>query len=293
MKFSNTKPEGIVVGSHEEGIAILRYFASQVFGSHSWALLTLDESSGEYSYHTRITEPCYGGLRSYGSLSKNRPEDYWPSDLRGWPFPPNGKPIALAVPLRYYNTPYNKVSIEEWNTYISFVIDREFSPWKLIMKNVELVEGRSFLFHDLAIDPTILVNFLMYFRYVTNHLVLNFVNMLKYLKISMGEGDKRKAFYLSTFARPDSSSSNGEMLEVYNTSPIFGDPKRIIGGNPRILTEGSFGDRYDYNRPEVEIIFYNDTDQKELDNPIRLFFGKNARRETRQILDILEKALTS
>lgn len=288
--FANTKPEGIVVGSHEEGIAILRDFASQIFGSHSWALLTLDESSGEYSYHTRITEPCYGGLRSYGSLSKNRPGDYWPSDLHGWPFPPNGKPIALAVPIRYYNTPYNKVSVEEWNTYISFVIDRELSPWKLIMKNVELIEGRSFLFHDLDIDPTILLNFLMYLRYVNNHLVLNFVNMLKYLDVL---GDKRKAFYLSAFSRPASNSSNGEMLKVYNTYLIYGNPKRIIEGNPRILTEGSFGDRYDYNRPEVERIFYDDTDQ-EWDNPIRFFFGKFVeRRETREILDILEKTLAS
>jgi len=165
------------------------------------------------------------------------------------------------------------------------------------MKNVELVEGRGFLFHDLDIDPTILVNFLMYLRYaatVDNHLVLNFVSMLEYLRISVGEGDKRKAFYLSHFARPASSSSNCEMLEVYGACPIYGDPKRIIEGNPRILTEGSFGDRYDYNRPEVERIFYNDTGQKELDNPIRFFFDKYVeRRATREILDILEKALTS
>ena len=288
MKFTNTRPEGIVVGSHEEGITILRDFASRVFDYHAWALLTIDEDTGMYSYHTRVNEPCYGGLRSYGSLSKNRPNDPWPYDLHDCPFPPLGKPVALAVPVRYYRKPYSKVSTEEWNTFVSFVVNPELSPWKLIMKDVELVEGRSFLFINLDIDPTILVNFLMWMRNTSHGAVVSFNSF----RGKFPDVDVRKLFYLACsftlkddFLRFDDYSDNC-------MSPIYGNLSRIINGNPLILTEGSFANRYDYNRPEVERVFYNNNNNHDPTNPYKYFFNKGLyHRDIKEVFEVFDEIL--
>lgn len=237
---------GVIV-SHEEGWDRLNAFPnSRAFsGQYNYAML-FELEDGTYNYVERISMPCWGALREYETGS--RPKDMWPLDLRAAHhiFPKEGKPVGVSAILTHTHlgakaSPYS-TSIDEWNEYLSFVLDPEASPWRKALKNITTTLAKNgqingIVFNDTNIDPNMMVSLLR-----VNASSLNRAKNFVKLKVDYPDAP------LAVLYLKASNMSN------YHLVPLI-DIKAWATGEPVVEMEGTFYDRTSYNRPKIESVF--------------------------------------
>jgi hypothetical protein len=229
----------VAVASIAAGLAHLTNFALTQDGSrYTWAVLM--ETGDKYTIHERHSNPCYGEMRPYATgPAKNGPYEpklfpveqrkvHKPGDLF-WPFP-EGTPIALAVPL--YGEDF------EW------LFNAEISPWRSVLKDVELVYKadtlRGIVIKDTNVDPTVMVNL---FRTRMNHYCYNYIK----------SQDTKYGMEIDRIV--DCLIPHGS----FKTCGVFGfepDIDLILSGKPNDLSDGgTFKQRYAYNRPKQDYLW--------------------------------------
>ena len=203
-------------------------------------VLGMQTDDGKYQVWRRPNQPCQGGeMRKYGIThdDSTRPLDRRPGDLTH-PFP-DGKPIAVGSKLEYAYKSFEH-QVHPLSVYRR-AYGVEDNVEKVMNKKGDKVHGLLIRNADL-VDPTILVHM---FRDARNW---------------GGEYDglsPQAAFLLrransygicwSTTINPDNEHS-----------AAFFNAKAIGKGGVEAasdLTGGSLGNRFDYNRPEIEFAF--------------------------------------
>jgi hypothetical protein len=236
-------------------MATFAHYLENTSSAYTWAILV--EHEGSFNVHERYNQPCYGEMRPYATGSDGNgpfepdllPEDarkvYKPTDLFA-PFP-QGKPLMLSVPLPgNYNTRNNN----SWTELAETVLfNSEVSPWKNILKDVEIVYTENkivtgLVFHNMEIEPTLAVNL---FRKVKSS---------GYVDKSIYRIDKTLTLYEAYIL--------SSLFTVYEGTIRFGgthalgsdvDLSNVVNGTPNDYTKGTFAQRYAYNRPKQEYLF--------------------------------------
>lgn len=244
--------------TYEAGLELIRKFAHVLensYASYTWAVL-MEEEDGTYSYWERHNNPCYGEMRPYaiGYLSNGpyikdlMPESqrkvHKPGDLF-WPFPLTGKPVLLAVPFGPKYKAYSDL-LED------VILNAEISPWRNVLKGFEVVRNKDgtisgLVITDTNIEPTVMVNM---FRKIKND-----VNINQYISVREKYPDlsKLEAFVFSQIY-VNTKVVNSEYGSVFGMNYSI---KRILNGDTTDQTGGTFYQRYAYDRPKVDWIFYD------------------------------------
>lgn len=230
------------VGSIEEGHALLRDFILPLTnGGHNYAFL-MERPDGTLEVEMRHGRPCWGETRRYKEKS-NRPFDKWPSDL---PTPIGiGSPIAAAMPLNLYGNTNSDV-IE---TGLDITTSEE-SPYRTLFKDYELIRSDKnsvgYVFKDTGYDSTVQASMFMNLR---NYLVSAHA-FLKDLK------DVSPALRFVIMTERAMFSQSGAYSDGWTSSvhPCW-SMKRVIEGNPVGLSNGTWRDQKDYNRPFIHYLF--------------------------------------
>lgn len=223
---------------------------------------------GVLTMHERWNQPCYGEMRPYGVTHKDMiPEDQKkvrkPGDLTT-PFPDKGNPVLAFLALSRNFTGYGEKERNAWKDFLNVVLDQETSPWRIVLKDIEVVTGNhgvpvGIIFPDTHIPPTVLINLWMYIRNRTDC-------MEAWALLRDTYPDKDKNVLLLMFT--------GLMLTTYD--PMTGkayDDKRLLfnwygdyylaqnlavqnflNGTPKV-DEPTFYERGAYNRPELHLVF--------------------------------------
>lgn len=251
MAINTTGKTGV---SYEEGIQHLRAFPlNKGYEPGYYYALLMEEEDGTYTIVHRTGMPCWGALREYEKGT--RPNDPWPEDLMSEYeiFPETGKPVAMAACLArmqagipnlpsWVSSAYSP-TIDQWNTFIEFAFNKDISPWRKALNNVELIKNEDgaywgAVFLDTNVDPTIMVN-LLRCNALSTALAKNFAQT-----VADNPGVDMRLCYLA---------SKG--IDAYNMSGRI-VPERWWHGEPLDLSDGgTFYERYSYNRPENEYLF--------------------------------------
>jgi len=198
-----------------------------------YAMLFIEEDG--YHVHERTSQPCYGEMRAYGEKSINRPNDPRPTDLHT-PFPEKGNPIGAVS--YHARLPQNDATLFALNLHCN----PEISAYRDVASGgveVILAENHVNVFVKTSdFDATQLVAFFRKTR---------MANTAMYQLHQMGVGDKEA--YCLGFG--GSVGGNQFHLNCY-TSVL--DLWRIYNQQPNNLTEGTWYNRYDYNRPHIDFI---------------------------------------
>jgi len=230
--------EGVTAESYEHGIQHLYDFGNRKgMAGYNYAFLMLEED-GSHTIVERLLMPCWGAMREYGCGT--RPDDYWPNDLREphHIFPKTGNPVAISF---QFNSVYQNRAgwntVEEWNRFMAeFVMNTDISPWRSVLKDFEpITDGNlitGILIKDTKVDPTVIANMMKYVGRAAR----------SYPRLWCREVDK--GYHPLTAA----------LYGFRNSFPRI-VPERFFNGQPFDYTEGTFYDRYSYNRPDVEKIF--------------------------------------
>lgn len=212
----------VTVESLEAGIQKMKEFLSvstySGYRNTRWCLLM--ENAGEFIFHPRDGQPCYGEMRPYVS------GEYRPSDLH-WPFP-DGTPVRIGV---YWD--WGK-GHDRW---LEKATNPERNPWRDVVKSAELIRATDghitgVIIHDLNVNADTLVSF---FLHVRNHYDRSVIEGLpfdtqEYMKYLQGRG----------------------------SYTLFGvDPKRWFSATPDIIPENVFAQRGAYRRPVIEQVWYD------------------------------------
>jgi hypothetical protein len=201
--------------------------------------------------YRRETQPCQGGeMRKYAKISYppadqgkvlhedcTRPDDPRPSDLKH-PFP-DGIPELVAV---HFQKEMPERMFEDLYVY---------GPYsKLNGKIVEVIDEWSGLvcgcLIDTEIDSTLLVNFLQFVRSCN-------VNAWKaWCELGAQTDEIASLMYLTNPGFDVRMSAPAPYNYYFSTNTCV---KRVLEGSFNDLTGGTFRDRFDYNRPEIQDLY--------------------------------------
>jgi len=243
---------GVSVASLEAGLAALHEFVLANHNGESYNYALLMQEGEDYRLVHRVGMPCWGALREYEKGT--RPNDEWPDDLQHprHIFPEMGNPVAVAACFQRSACDVPGVpswakgyspTIKAWNTFIEFAFNKEISPWRKALKDVELVKNADGMywgcvFKDTHIDPNIMLG-LLRCNALQSALAKNFAQKLQ----DHPDLDPRIA-YLSCKGI-DSYNMAGRII-----------PERWWNGDPVDISGGkTFYDRESYNRPDIEYLF--------------------------------------
>lgn len=225
-----------------------------------------------YDFYPRMNQPCYGELRKYKKShadytdpkdANGASDDYRPGDLYH-PFP-DGRPIMIVVG-------HPSGHLKEDNPAIDLVFGKD-SPWKSgVGSRFSTVFGTKntlLVFEDMEIDSTVFVSALNNFKSVYRNERLEKM-------ISLGV-DPKIAFLLvySTTEGPISYDDYAEYMKDLKAGavktvlsfhcsrgyylPVHMDVARFLDADPLMLTGGTMGDRYDYNRRRLQDVFLDES----------------------------------
>lgn len=251
---------GKSVKTIEEGLAHLRKFANRddTGGHVGYDYSILIDNGGKLEVHDRVNLPCYGELRPYakGSASNGpyepelMPEEqrkvHKPGDLY-YPFP-KGNPIAVAVPF-ISNVPDS----DDWdNIMTDVVLNPELSPWRKALTGYEVIRNKKnrvagIVITDTKINPTIMVNMFRNIHRKITYCIPLYKTFIEKFKLQ-----KLEAFILANMGMLNSgqfSFVQDEDYQMFGPKPNF---KRILNGDPIDRTNGTFFDRYAYDRPKQD-----------------------------------------
>jgi len=246
------------------------------FGSTHYCFVTVDE--GEYKFHDRPDQPCIGGeLRKYRETHGKdctRPDDDRPGDL-SHPFPKSGNPAGVCYhfPMTENGVEFVKLitkSDSPWIRAFGSPENISFLPVREGMSNggdwyneatdeyeegdIDTSKYRAFglTISTGDIDPTVLVNFL-------KHVVMANTYYVNYVE-AIDEGLSSRDALVVTIFGSGYSSWNASFSESdgYMFSP-FSSVRKFIRQETNDLTGGLWSQRYDYNRPDMADIFYEET----------------------------------
>lgn len=226
--------------------------------------LAIRRDDGIVRVFQRPNQPCQGGeMRKYEKTHPGdctRPKDPRPGDLT-MPFP-DGTPEAVSVhfnmvrphaddtiPVSYYGATIKP----GWTEFLTAL----YGPNSPYIKgfgspeNVELLyEGdhpHGILFKDTSFDPTVFVNSLQFL----NTMKAVYPVYMKYRNAGFTEAESLLFMMLC-----NSDVEDGYVMGTYPYYfPVNASFRRILEGKPHDLSGGTFRDRFDYNRPQVQSLF--------------------------------------
>lgn len=210
--------------------------------------LVMRNPDGNLTLYPRENQPCQGGeMRKYESSHPGdctRPQDCRPTDLHH-PFP-DGTPEAVAVKFNTLNpfpeelfrqivgtaSPYRNAGC--WGK-VWPISHKRFDNW---------IQGA--VFTNTEVDPTLFVNMLQFINTVSYNTwdflmesaVFEYGEVVPIMMLT------NPAWMVGTVPTPYSYYF-----------PVNSAIHRIMEGNPHDLTGGTFRNRFDYNRPEIQDLF--------------------------------------
>lgn len=240
---------------HENGHAALRAFILGAQPGQMYSLL-MEREDGKFDVCHRAGQPCIGSMRRYGHRS-SRPFDYFPGDLRTPERTfPEGKPVMVAWPLQNYYGASKTASAEARKAFLKdFFLSSELSPWRQVLKDIEIIEDKDGLIKGIIIcntnvDPTLMISMLRNFRYSDGYAQKFYEFVQAHPKI-----DKRVA-YLMVIAQLNNLTFPYTPPPAGVTFLYHGDLKNILNGTMIDgIHEGTFYERHAYNRPLVDYCF--------------------------------------
>lgn len=208
----------------------------------------LMKQDGVLKPYSREHQPCQGGeMRKYRSSHPGdctRPQDGRPGDLQHR-FP-EGEPVAIGRSYADLNMdrrmiedilsegPYRKIGLETTDV----ISDKDRCLGIVVM--------------NLDVDPTLLVSMFQYINTVGHH------HQVYHKMVGYGL-TKAEALCSLMLWSHDPRKSFGETYSYY--FPTSASIRRIVEGDPHDLSAdpngqtGTFRQRYDYNRPEIQNLF--------------------------------------
>ena len=204
--------------------------------------------------------PCWGELRKYKDThgdAYTRPEDdYHPRDLYQ-PFP-SGVPCAVVINRKQFHNGLSNDFTKVFNEVL------KEGPWtglsevsltkdNIVVKCKDQTKG-------LRLDSTELVSFLAFVSSLDSNSIQWYLSTREFLTV-------REAVFsqMSQRTKPVYGLSGDNNYYFANRSPY-----RILNGLPRKLSEGAFGDGFDYNRKRLQDVF--SSDDPDLSFNIRKYF---------------------
>jgi hypothetical protein len=271
IKFFTRIPHSNNVPIHVSGLdemyAEMRKAIHEMTGTNFVLGMLTDE--GKYEVWRRPSQPCQGGeMRKYGIThdDSTRPQDPRPGDLL-YPFP-DGKPIAVGSRVEGLNKshPYQIAPTSVYRRAYGTESNIE-----LVKKGSGEIKGIIALNADL-VEPTMMVHLLRDARYwdmgqeICGDLSPQAVFLLKKMKGNYGSCIRHHSYVYV-----DSEDN----CSFYNL-------KKIAAGGieaSRDLSGGTLGNRFDYNRPEIDSAYRGkvgeNTPIQEISNTIFFGHGKN------------------
>lgn len=207
-----------------------------------------DKKERDFILAPRDKLPCWGELRKYKDThgdSYTRPEDdYHPRDLYQ-PFPA-GVPCAVVISRKQFDGGLS----DEWGSVFNEVLKE--GPWtglsevSLTKKNI-VVKCKDQT-KGLRLDSTELVSFLAFISGLGTGSTSWYKSTREFLTV------REAVFSFMSQRFKPTYGLNGENSYYFaNRSPY-----RILNGIPRGLSEGAFGDGFDYNRKRLQDVFSAD-----------------------------------
>lgn len=206
---------------------------------------TADEDDRDFILAPRDHLPCWGEMRKYKDThgeSYTRPEDdYHPRDLYQ-PFPA-GVPCAVVINRKQFLDGLSDGFTEVFNEVL------KEGPWTGLSE-VSLTKENIVVVCD----------------YQTKGLRLDSTELVSFLAFCTGLSVKSIEWYKSTREFLTVREAVFSHMSQKNT-PLYGlngendyyfahrSPYRILNGIPRGLSEGPFGDGFDYNRKRLQDVF--------------------------------------
>lgn len=212
---------------------------------------------GKYNVFKFKHQPCWGFLRKYGednNVTKcTQPDDEKPGDLYNeWL---SGTPQYLITKGRYSDAGIRFIKdSKQVESIVDFLINSDRSLFRNGIKGVkfEVDDGKNVIcyFHDMDIDPTIMVNFL---TATTSRLD----GVQFYLDIGL---DMEKAVFAGLFFGGCVPGWNG--AKIFSANNYYFDTrvdvKRVKEGNfQKHLSGGTLKNKFDYNRESLHQSFCN------------------------------------
>lgn len=207
-----------------------------------------DKKERDFILAPRDQLPCWGELRKYKDThgkDYTRPEDdYHPRDLYQ-PFPA-GVPCAVVINRKQFPDGLSDVWSEVFNEVLSEGPWTGLSEVSLTKENIVVVckdqtEG-------LRLDSTELVSFLAFCTGLSMASINWYKSTREFLTV-------REAVFSHM------SQKNKPLYGLNGEDPYYfahRSPYRILNGIPRGLSEGAFGDGFDYNRKRLQDVFAAD-----------------------------------
>lgn len=224
-----------------EGIGLAQYMQRVGWGC---VVKGLDQTN-EYTalgHHllVRSGHPCYGELRKYGKDASD--DTRKPGDLL-WPFPRGVEPLAVIAPL-YTEACKRKL--------FDFLLDREFSPYKEVLKDSMLANGKTLVITNVDIDPTAIVNLLMTIKNICDN------NRADSYDYYLSEGlSEHKASFASMITVMNTIQGSKKMFLMvpdytlgWDTSFNNWKKSKLVPMKPKTFREGE-----DYNRRNLHDVF--------------------------------------
>lgn len=280
-KTVKTRHQYDIVSSHTykkfgDAITEMHNINKTIHAGINFTLCMLDNESGDMTLHTRIYQPCYGELRKYKKTHPKdctQPNNTKPSDLH-CPFP-DGTPLAISVTFGARGTNFQTRILKEQN-YIRYMFSND-SPWLKGFKHEKHIEWTlkddniiGFVLKTTEIDPTVFVNLL---NNIKSYLQYEEEGLFDKL-VSKGLSKRQAVLFISSISMKLSKMYRvvrQHQQQGYYT-PHHIDIERFIKRNPHDLSGGTFQDRVDYNRTDLQNIFsfQKSYPSKQLDNGFSL-----------------------
>lgn len=203
-------------------------------------------------------QPCFGGIRKYAD--EEHPEGCTDNAIKPLDLyycVPPGNPVYLKV-----NIPGS--DIDKKKDFINFLLSEE-SPWRLgfVEGCVEVDYKTSSIvltFTDTNFYPTVTVNLFKFLYKILN----SETHPIKILETFSSEPLKAAWAILNSC-----SSFNDGYVKPADTYSISNSLsfKMFVSGNANKLTEGTYYQKYDYNREKMHLVFTDDTVENNLNFP--------------------------
>jgi hypothetical protein len=251
----------------------------------SWNMITA-EKNGSFNFYERPSQPCYGEMRPYATIN-HKPgfdgeKDLLPVSQRAVRMPgdlyaqfPEGTPVALSVAIPHANADQTKL-LEE------IILNPKLSPWRSVLKGVELIYKDKIItgivIKDTKIDPTVMV---CMFRKINSIHSVTIADIRKHFP----DVNLTAAYVLGQAMMGDCSKFViSAQIDYGPWSGQKQDWSAIMNGTPYDYTDGgTFYQRYAYNRPKIDYIWY-DPEQK---NNVMLPHNQGGLNEVKANLDYL------
>lgn len=209
---------------------------------------TADKKERDFILAPRDQLPCWGEMRKYKDThgkDYTRPEDdYHPRDLYQ-PFP-SGVPCAVVINRKQFPDGLSKEFTEVFNEVLKEGPWTGLSEVSLTEKNIVVVCKDQT--KGLRLDSTEFVSFLAFVSGLSAGSIKWYKSTREFLTV------REAVFSHMSQRNAPLYGLNGENTYYF----AHRSPYRILNGIPRGLSEGAFGDGFDYNRKRLQDVFSAD-----------------------------------